>query len=132
MPAPPYSLRHRDAQQAELRHPAEDAIAVEPVLAVELADVRRDFARAPFADRLLEQPLFVGQVEVIMQRPGIAITRLAATHVHGRRRRGRAEQRRGGAAAVGRDLEVVACCRTSAQISPAGDVGVGATTTGDG
>ena len=25
---------------------------------------RRDFARAPFADRLLEQPLFFGQIEI--------------------------------------------------------------------
>ena len=37
---------------------------VEPVLAIELADVRRDLARGPFADRLLEQALFVGQIEI--------------------------------------------------------------------
>ena len=46
------------------RHPAEDELAVEPVLAIEVADARRDLARAPFADRLLEQALFVGQVEI--------------------------------------------------------------------
>ena len=39
-------------------------LAVEAVLAIELVDLRRDFARGPFADRLLEQPLFFGQIEI--------------------------------------------------------------------
>ena len=38
--------------------------AVEPVLAIELPDLRRDFARAPLSHRLLEQPLFVGEIEI--------------------------------------------------------------------
>ena len=40
-------LRHRDAEQAEPGHAAEDAIAIEAVLAIGLADVRRNFPRAP-------------------------------------------------------------------------------------
>ena len=46
-----------------MRHAAENAIAIEPVLAIVFADVRRDLARGPLANRLLEQPLFVGEVE---------------------------------------------------------------------
>ncbi len=67
-------LRHRDAEQPEPRHPAEDPFAIEVMLAIVVADVRRDFAGAPLADRLLEQPLFVGQVE-IEHAAGNAITR---------------------------------------------------------
>ena len=51
-------LRHGDAEQSELRHPAEDALAIEVMLAIVLADVGRDVARAPLADRLLQQPMF--------------------------------------------------------------------------
>ena len=56
-------LRHRASEQPELRHLRKDA-AVEPVLAIELADARRDFAGAPFAHRLLEQLLFFGEIEI--------------------------------------------------------------------
>ena len=57
-------LRHRDAEQTERRHAAEHAIAIEAMLPVGFPDVRRDLARAPLADRLLEQTLFVGEIEV--------------------------------------------------------------------
>ena len=57
-------LRHRDAEQAELGHPAEDALAIETVLAIVLADVRRHLARAPFANRLLEKALLFVQAEI--------------------------------------------------------------------
>ena len=59
MPAPPYSCGTRDAEQAELRHAAEDALAIEMVLAVVVVNERQHFAGAPFADRLLEQLVFV-------------------------------------------------------------------------
>ena len=44
-------------------HLREDA-AVEAVRAIEIADARRHLAARPFADRLLEQTLLVGQLEV--------------------------------------------------------------------
>jgi hypothetical protein len=34
------------------------------MLAVEIVDARRNLARAPFADRLLEQALFFGEIEI--------------------------------------------------------------------
>ena len=52
-------------------HPAEHAVAIEAVLPIGLPDVRRDLARGPFADRLLEQLLFVGQVEADHSEPEI-------------------------------------------------------------
>ena len=64
MPGAAVLLRHRDAEQPELRHPAEHPLAIEAVLPVGFPDVRRDLAGAPLADRLFEQTLFVGQVEV--------------------------------------------------------------------
>ena len=48
--------RHRAAEQAEVGHLRQDVL-VEPVLAIELADPRRHFARAPLADGVLEQPV---------------------------------------------------------------------------
>ena len=65
-------LRHRDAEQTELRHPAEDALAIEMVLAVVVADVRRDVARAPLANRLLEQVVLVGQAEINHGQVGLS------------------------------------------------------------
>ena len=56
-------LRHGDAEQPELGHLREH-VPVEAVLAIEVVDVRRDFAGAPLADGLLEQALLVGQFEV--------------------------------------------------------------------
>ena len=56
-------LRHRAPEQTELRHLRNDR-RIEPVLAIELANPRRDFARAPLAHRLLEQPLLFGQIEI--------------------------------------------------------------------
>ena len=93
-------LRHRDAEQPELRHPAEDAVAIEVVLAIVVADEGRDFARAPLANRLLEQLVFVGQREINHGKRGIAITR------GGRRARARRDRRSSASAAlraVGRD-----------------------------
>src|SRR4029077_5969563 len=57
-------LRHRNPEQAELCHPADNAIAIEMVIAIVLAYVGRRLACAPFAHRLLEQPLFLGQAEI--------------------------------------------------------------------
>ena len=56
-------LRHRAAEQAQLRHLRQDG-RVEPVLAIELADARRDFARAPLPDGALEQLLLLGEIEI--------------------------------------------------------------------
>ena len=56
-------LRHAHAQEPQLRHAAEDAVAVEAVIAIELADARRHFPGRPLANRLLDQPLFVREVE---------------------------------------------------------------------
>ena len=47
----------------EFGHLRQDVL-VETVSAVEFLDARRNLARAPLADGLLEQALFVGQVEV--------------------------------------------------------------------
>ena len=55
---------HRRAQQPELRHPAQYALAIEAMLAVVFPDVRRDVARGPLADRLLEEALLVGEGEI--------------------------------------------------------------------
>jgi hypothetical protein len=52
-------LRHRDAEESELGHPAENSIAIEMVLAIVLADVRCHFTCGPLAYRLFEQALFV-------------------------------------------------------------------------
>ena len=54
-------LRHRDAEQPELRHAAEDALAIEMMLAVVVVDERQHLAGAPLANRLLEQLMFVGE-----------------------------------------------------------------------
>ena len=54
---------HRDAEQAELGHLRQDVL-VEAVRAVEFLDARRNLTGAPLAHGLLEQALFVGQVEV--------------------------------------------------------------------
>src|SRR5215470_17609001 len=56
-------LRHADAEQPELLQPADDALAVEVVAPVVIFDVRLNFARAPLTHRLLEQAMFVGEVE---------------------------------------------------------------------
>src|SRR5207237_668385 len=48
----------------ELRHASEHAVAIEPMLPIALVDVWRDIAGGPFANRLLEQTLFVSQVEI--------------------------------------------------------------------
>jgi hypothetical protein len=56
-------LRHRAAEQSELRHLRQD-VAVEPVLAIELPDLRRHFARPPLAHRLLEELMLFGQIKV--------------------------------------------------------------------
>ena len=61
MPAPPYCCGTETPSSPSVRHPAENAIAIEMVLAIVLADVRRDFPRAPLAHRLLEQAVFVGE-----------------------------------------------------------------------
>ena len=55
--------RHRRAEQPEVGHLREDA-AVEAVLAIEVVDLRLHLARAPLAHRLLEQPLFFGEIEI--------------------------------------------------------------------
>src|SRR4029077_10428360 len=57
-------LRHRDAEQAELRHAADNAVAVEPMLAIVLPDVRSDVPGRPLTNRLFEEPVLVGEVEV--------------------------------------------------------------------
>ncbi len=67
MPAPPYLRGDRDTEQAQLGHLREDA-AIESVRAVQLADAGGHFASRPFADRLLEQTLLVGEIEVQHQR----------------------------------------------------------------
>ena len=56
-------LRDGNTQKAERRHQRKD-IRIEAVLPVEIVNAWGDFARGPFADRLLEQALLVGQVEV--------------------------------------------------------------------
>ena len=63
MPAPPYS--------AGTEQPSRPSSAicgrmlrVEAMLAIELADPRRHFARPPLPHRLLQQPVFLGQIEV--------------------------------------------------------------------
>ena len=56
--------RHRHAEQAKPRHAAENAVAIEMMRTVVLADERSDFARRPLAYRLFEQALLVGQGEV--------------------------------------------------------------------
>ena len=38
--------------------------AIEPVLAIEILDPGLNLARAPLPHRLLEQPLFFGQIEI--------------------------------------------------------------------
>ena len=58
---------HGNPQQAELRHLREDA-AIEPMRPIQFANSRSHFAARPFADRLLEQTLLVGEVEVHHQR----------------------------------------------------------------
>src|SRR5262249_24684906 len=55
--------------QSESGHPAEHAVAIEAVLSIVLLDVRRDLARRPFPDRLLEQLLFIRQVEADHMSP---------------------------------------------------------------
>ena len=55
--------RHRGAEQSQLGHLRQDA-AVEAVLAIEVVDLRRDLARAPFAHRALEQLVFFGEIEI--------------------------------------------------------------------
>ena len=52
-------LRHRNPKQAKLCHAAQDAIAVEMMPAIVLADVRRHLTRRPLAHRPLQQALFV-------------------------------------------------------------------------
>jgi hypothetical protein len=69
MPAPPYSCGNRDAQQPETGHPAEHAVAIEPVLPIGFPDVRRDLARGPFPDGALQLLLFVGEVEADHREP---------------------------------------------------------------
>jgi len=48
----------RDAEQTQFGHLGQD-LRVEPVRPIQLLDLRGDFARAPLADRLLEQEVFV-------------------------------------------------------------------------
>ena len=68
MPAPPYSAGTATPSRPEPRHAAQHAFAIEPVLAIVFPDVRRDLARRPLADRLLEQTLFVCEGEVDHER----------------------------------------------------------------
>ena len=63
MPAPPYSAG-TEAPSRPSCAICGRMLAVEPVLAIQIVDLRRDFARAPLAHRLLEQPLFFGQIEI--------------------------------------------------------------------
>src|SRR3954469_9367637 len=57
-------LRHGNPEQTEPGHPAENPIAVEVVFAVVLADEWRDVLRAPLANGLLEQAMFVVESEI--------------------------------------------------------------------
>ena len=52
-----------DAQQAERRHPRQDA-RVEPMLAIEVVDAGGNLAGAPFPDGLLQQALFFRELQV--------------------------------------------------------------------
>ena len=63
MPAPPYSAG-TDAPSSPSSAICGRRLAIEPVLAVEIANARRDLARSPLADGLLEQLVLVGQVEI--------------------------------------------------------------------
>ena len=113
-------LRHRDAEQAELRHAAEDALAIEAVLPIVFPDVRRDLARAPFADRLLEQALFVRSGRKLIIRRQI-LSRAG----NGQRARAAGDARRaapdielaGRARAVGGDLEMVGAAEERAHLA---------------
>ena len=55
--------RNGTAQQAHLGHLRQNA-RVEAVLAIELADPRRHLASGPLPDRLLQQALLFGQIEI--------------------------------------------------------------------
>ena len=57
-------LWDRDTQQSQPLHTADDEIAIEPVFAIQVMNVRRDFPPAPFPNRLLEKPLLLSKVEV--------------------------------------------------------------------
>jgi hypothetical protein len=60
---PAILLRNRDAEQAERRHLRQD-VGIETVGSIQLADPRPDFAACPLAHRLLQQPLFVVQIQI--------------------------------------------------------------------
>jgi hypothetical protein len=61
-------LRHRTAEQAELRHLRKN-VPVEAVLPVELVDLWRDGPRSPLPHRLLEEPLLLRQVQINHESP---------------------------------------------------------------
>jgi hypothetical protein len=112
-------LRDRDPQQSELRHTAQNPFAIEVMLAVVLADVRRHFAGAPLANGTLEQFVFVRKSEINHDERGI-VSR-AAGDVHGS---APAQiERFGRVRAVGRHLQVVGAPEQRADLA-GGRVGV--------
>src|SRR4029077_19686681 len=62
-------LRHRDPQESKPGHASKNAIAVEAMMPVVFLDVRRDLTRGPLSNRLLEQLLFICQVEADHMSP---------------------------------------------------------------
>ena len=64
MPAPPYSSGTEMPSSPSLAMPPRTRSRIEAMRAIESLICGRDFARAPLAHRLLEQLLFVGQIEV--------------------------------------------------------------------
>ena len=63
--------RHREAEQPQRGHLRQEA-AVERVRAIEVADTRGHLAAGPFAHRLLDQAVFVGELEVHQMSAGAA------------------------------------------------------------
>ena len=63
MPAPPYSCgtEHPSSPRSAI---CGRIAGIEAVLTIELTNPRRDFARAPLTNRLLEEPLLLGQIEI--------------------------------------------------------------------
>jgi hypothetical protein len=55
--------RHAHAKEAELRHLGQQP-AIEPVLAIQLLNRRRDFPRRPLTRGLLEQQMVFTEIEI--------------------------------------------------------------------
>ena len=67
MPAPPYFAGTHTPSKPERGH-LRQQLAIEPVLAIELLNLRRHFPRRPLARGLLEQPMIVVEIEIHQQK----------------------------------------------------------------